>query len=83
MGSSRRPSFLKRQKEQARLARAAEKREARLARKHAKANRVDGIDPDMVDSDILDAPMGEGDIEAIGEGADTAEEPDESDDTPR
>jgi hypothetical protein len=35
MANSRRPSFLKRQKEQKRLARALEKREARLARKRA------------------------------------------------
>ena len=33
MANSRRPSFLKRQKEQKRLAKALEKREARLARK--------------------------------------------------
>jgi hypothetical protein len=39
VAASRQPSFLKRQKEQARLARATEKREARRERKHAKANR--------------------------------------------
>jgi hypothetical protein len=33
---TKRPSYLKRQKEQQRVARAAEKREARRARKHAK-----------------------------------------------
>ena len=37
VAGSKRPSFLKRQKEQQRLARAAEKREARRARKLAKA----------------------------------------------
>ena len=50
MAGSKRPSFLKRQKEQARLARATEKREARRARKHAKANGLDqaeGTDADM------------------------------------
>jgi hypothetical protein len=36
--ANKRPSFLKRQKEQARQARALEKREARQARKDAKAS---------------------------------------------
>jgi hypothetical protein len=44
MAGSKRPSFLKRQKEQARLARATEKREARRARKHAKANGLESAD---------------------------------------
>ena len=52
MAGSKRPSFLKRQKEQARLARAAEKREARKARKHAKANRASGGDLDAADDGI-------------------------------
>jgi len=83
VGSSRRPSFLKRQKEQARLARAAEKREARLARKHAKANRPEGMDPEMLDDDVLGASDGED--EAIGEGgeSDESDEAGEPDDTPR
>ncbi len=38
----KRPSFLKRQKEQQRRARAVEKREARRARKRAKATEVAG-----------------------------------------
>ena len=80
MGSSRRPSFLKRQKEQARLARAAEKREARLARKHAKANRVEGMDPELLDDDLLGAPEGEG--EGEGEAIDEAGEPDDSNESP-
>jgi hypothetical protein len=46
MARSRRPSFLKRLKEQARIARATEKREARRARKDAKATAPadDGIE---------------------------------------
>jgi hypothetical protein len=54
VAASRRPSFLKRQKEQARLARATEKREARRARKHAKANSPE-MDSDILDPDTLDA----------------------------
>ena len=50
MAGSRRPSFLKRQKEQARLARATEKREARRAKKHAKAQ---GLTPsESMDDDL-------------------------------
>jgi hypothetical protein len=45
MAGDRRPSFLKRQKEQKRLAKAAKKREARLARKLAKAEGLP--DPDI------------------------------------
>jgi hypothetical protein len=52
MAGSRRPSFLKRQKEQTRLARAAEKREARRARKLAKATAP-------ADEAVLDSPEGE------------------------
>ena len=43
MGGIRRPSFLKKQKEQKRLARANEKRELKRARKQAK---IDGIAAD-------------------------------------
>lgn len=43
MAFSKRPTFLKRQKEQQRLARAARKREERLARKRAKS---EGLIPD-------------------------------------
>jgi hypothetical protein len=57
MAGNKRPSFLKRQKEQTRLARAEEKRTARRAKKHAKANQdaaanepVDDLEP-MIDGD--------------------------------
>ena len=56
MAASKRPSFLKRQKEQARLARATEKREARRARKHSKSNAAENQEGDMQESDILDNP---------------------------
>ncbi len=42
VAGSKRPSFLKREKEQRRLARAVAKREARRARKQAKAAQVAG-----------------------------------------
>ena len=51
MAGDRRPSFLKRQKEQKRLAKAAKKREAKEARKQAKVEG--GPDPDIVDLDSL------------------------------
>ena len=57
MAGSKRPSFLKRQKEQARLARAAEKREARRARKHAKAAGL--VPPEDAPDDLM-APEAEG-----------------------
>ena len=57
MAGSKRPSFLKRQKEQARLARAAEKRAARLERRHAKANGLVTPEPE----DLEMGPMIEGD----------------------
>jgi hypothetical protein len=47
---SRRPSYLKRQKEQHRLARAAQRREARRARKHSTATEVE--DPGMQDEPV-------------------------------
>jgi hypothetical protein len=50
VAASRRPSFLKRQKEQARLARATEKREARRARKHTKTNAAEMQESDMPES---------------------------------
>jgi hypothetical protein len=50
VAGSKRPSFLKRQKEQKRRARAAEKREARRARKEAKAAGVDT-------GDLWDQPL--------------------------
>lgn len=72
MAGSKRPSFLKRQKEQARLARAAEKRETRLARRHAKANGLappDGTDPDLEFDPLLEGeePGGEGEDDVEGE----------------
>jgi hypothetical protein len=48
VAGNKRPSFLKRQKEQKRLARAAEKREARRLKKQNNATAVD----DSGDSDI-------------------------------
>jgi hypothetical protein len=56
MAGSKRPSFLKRQKEQARLARAAEKRAARLERRHAKANGLATPEAEEFDAE----PMVEG-----------------------
>jgi len=61
MAGSKRPSFLKRQKEQARLARATEKREARRARKHAKTNGLD--QPEGMEGDLDLEPMVEGEGE--------------------
>lgn len=66
MAGTKRPSFLKRQKEQKRLARAAEKREARLLKKSGAATRNnDTLEPE-------DAGL---EIENVGEGeaADTQE----------
>lgn len=51
LAASKRPSFLKRQKEQARLARAAEKRSARAERKVARASGELGDDMMISDSD--------------------------------
>jgi hypothetical protein len=59
MAGSKRPSFLKRQKEQARLARATEKREARRARKHAKANGLESADAQDGDLDMDSVAEGE------------------------
>jgi hypothetical protein len=53
MAGNKRPSFLKRQKEQQRLARAAEKREARRARKHSKGMGI--VDPEALEP--LDGPQ--------------------------
>ena len=65
MAGSKRPSFLKRQKEQARLARATEKREARRAKKHAKANGLDR--PEGTESDLDLDMMAEGDVDIESE----------------
>jgi hypothetical protein len=69
VAASRRPSFLKRQKEQARLARATEKREARRARKHAK-----NLTSDVQDTD-LGADMPENPDDQPGEDESSEEEP--------
>ena len=49
MAGNKRPSFLKRQKEQKRQARAVEKREARRARKHARSEAAAA-------GDLVEAP---------------------------
>lgn len=69
MAFGRNPSFLKRQKEQQRAAKAAQKREARLARKHSKTSLapeemepLDGPVPPFEGDDLeagADAPEGE------------------------
>jgi len=54
VANSRRPSFLKRQKEQQRLARADAKRQARRARKLERAEREDaGGEDDFTTADAL------------------------------
>ena len=57
MAVTRRPSYLKRQKEQQRLARAAEKREARRARKHSTGTEIE--DPDTQDQPVEGLGSGE------------------------
>jgi len=63
---SKRPSYLKRQKEQQRLARAAEKRDARRARKHSKESQGDQIES-------LESLMGEG-VDGDGVGSESEDE---------
>ena len=63
----KRPSFLKKLKEQQRRARADEKREARRARKLAKATKID-------DGSETDLPLDEA-LEASPEEAETDPEP--------
>lgn len=73
MAANKRPSFLKRQKEQARLARANEKREAKHARKQAK---LDGKLKGESDTDLmepLDGPVSFDD-ELEAEASDTPED---------
>ena len=69
MAGNKRPSFLKRQKEQARLARATEKREARRVKKHSRGMVIEELEaPDSFDSpDVLDSPA-----EATEESGETA-----------
>ena len=57
MAVSKRPSYLKRQKEQQRLARAAQKREARRARKHSRETEIE--DPETGDPVVNEAETGE------------------------
>ena len=57
VAGSRRPSFLKRQKEQKRLARATEKRETRLARKRAQAEQPEPTDQ-VVPAEPVDSAQG-------------------------
>jgi hypothetical protein len=65
MAASKRPSFLKRQKEQQRAARALEKREAKRARKQAKLTGV----PDQEGPEPLDQETDAG--EGTGEGGES------------
>ena len=57
MAVTKRPTYLKRQKEQQRLARAAEKREARRARKHSTGTEIE--DPDTQDQPVEGSGSGE------------------------
>ena len=71
MATSRRPSYLKRQKEQARLARANEKRTARLERKRTGGGPAMGSLEEM---GITDSSSGMSDIESAGDAAEADEE---------
>ncbi|MEP7027729.1 MAG: hypothetical protein ABI960_03960 [Candidatus Eisenbacteria bacterium] len=63
MAASKRPSFLKRQKEQQRLQRAAQKRETRLTRKHNRGTEIDPSDlPETAEEAAADDPT----LEAAG-----------------
>jgi hypothetical protein len=69
MAASKRPSFLKRQKEQQRAARALEKREAKRARKQAKLTGVpdqEGPEPLDQETDASEGTEEGGDIEGTG-----------------
>jgi hypothetical protein len=74
MAGNKRPSFLKRQKEQARLARANEKREARRVKKHSRGMVIEELEaPDPFDSpDPSDA------LDSLDLPADASEESDEN-----
>ena len=73
MAGNKRPSFLKRQKEQARKAKAIEKREARTARRIANASGAEATDmpEDFLDSmmppddDAGDERLGDAEAEAV------------------
>ena len=78
MAGNKRPSFLKRQKEQARLARANEKRDARRVKKHSRGMVIEELEapdsfdlPDSPDSpDSPDAP--DSPVEVTEESGETA-----------
>jgi hypothetical protein len=53
LAASKRPSFLKRQKEQARTARAAEKREARRMKKRGGTPGLDEANAESAENDEL------------------------------
>ena len=75
MAGVKRPSFLKRQKEQKRKAKAAEKREARAARKQAKAEGEVESGPEFGSlEELMGLPTEEGEEET---------ESPESEDPPR
>jgi hypothetical protein len=57
MSPAKRPSYLKRQKEQKRLARAAEKREARRTRKHSTETEIE--DPEGQEPAGMETDSGE------------------------
>lgn len=59
MSPAKRPSYLKRQKEQKRLARAAAKREARLNRKHSTETEPEIEDPEVLDPAGMETDGGE------------------------
>jgi len=68
VAASKRPSFLKRQKEQARLARATEKREARRARKHSKTTAAAAMDESgLTDADLVETQDDQADGDDEGE----------------
>jgi hypothetical protein len=71
---SKRPSYLKRQKEQQRLARAAEKRDARRARKNAKDLPVNDGEGEPADDLAMGAEGDQGSDTADAEGDSGAEE---------
>jgi len=73
------PSFLKRQKEQKRAARAVAKRAAQQARRDDRAARAVAGDPVEDEFELLTAPGIEGD--APEEGADGADERADEDDS--
>lgn len=72
VAANQRPSFLKRQKEQKRVARAAEKREAKRQKKQNRAAGIEEGDDPLLDGDMMD---GDGAEETADESAaDSADE---------